>query len=560
LAALAAWLVLGQGDRGSVVYKAVPVTSVPGSPQFPTLSPDGKTLAFLWGGPQANSPAIYLQQVGATEPIRRANAPQSAGAQWSPDGRSLLIARGGMWNWEFFVMPAREGEERSLGRSKSPLSSALWTPDGKYFIVTDRGGSKMSQNVLYLQSLETGERRALTSPPPGVNGDYGGSINRQGDRMIFWRMVSLGIGDLYEQRLGPGYRPSAEPRRLCRDGVPTFYMYGPDGETAFYANSSGEAGVRRLRPGSADPERVALPAEIIRAFTLAPAARRLVYQQDLIDSNIWRLDLEKGGPPIPFLASSRADSFPAYSPDGRRIAFISSRSGIAEIWVANADGSGGKALARPDSSNFFGTGWHPDSRQVAFSAPQGEVNWRFALSIEGGRPRKLVAEGGSFAGDGKSVYVNRHVGAWNLYRAPLDGSPAVPVTRSGGAIGRESPDGKFLYYGKRMDMGPRYPSPPNSLWRLPLAVGEANAEEVVPQIRSIYMVAVGNRGAYYMTPWQDGSCEIRFWDGATRQTSLLWKMDKYPDSGMTVSPDGRYLLFTQVDRLQTELMLVENFP
>jgi eukaryotic-like serine/threonine-protein kinase len=561
LATLAAWLVLGRADRGAPVYQAVPLTSVAGTPRFPTISPDGKTVAFVWDGPEGNSPAIYLQQVGATEPIRRANAPDAAGAQWSPDGQSLLFTRGRLWNWEFFTMPALAGAERKVGQSKSPVSSALWAPDGKHFILTDRGGAKMNRNALYLQSLATGERRPLTIPPQEANGDFGGAISPKGDVMVFYRMAALGFGDLCELRLKPGYQPAGEPRRLVRDNSVAFSQYGPDGRTIFYSTVAGDTGVRRVRPGSsAGPERVALPAEFIRAFTLAPAARRMVYQQDSNDTNIWRLDLEKGDPPVPFLASSRADSSPTYSPDGRRIAFVSNRSGPSEIWVVNADGSGAVAVAGTTPTAVGGTDWLPDSRQVVFSTPEGQTNWRFAVNIEGGRPRKLAAEGGRYARDGKSVYMNRHDGAWNLYRAPLDGSEPVPVTRSGGANGRESPDGKYLYYGKRMDMGPAYPSPPNSLWRLPLDEGEAKAEVIVPEIASTFNFTVSNRGAYYLTPWQNGSCEIRFWDAATRKTSFLWKMDKRPWSGMTVSPDGRYLLFAQIDRQQSELMLVESFP
>ena len=77
--------------------------------------------------------------------------------------------------------------------------------------------------------------------------------------------------------------------------------------------------------------------------------QRLVYLHSVGDVNVWRVTTsEPGAPasaqPVAAIASTRGDFFPAVSPDGRRMAFLSNRSGDWQVWVADADGSGAVKL------------------------------------------------------------------------------------------------------------------------------------------------------------------------------------------------------------------------
>lgn len=66
---------------------------------------------------------------------------------------------------------------------------------------------------------------------------------------------------------------------------------------------------------------------------------RLAFSQGFLDTNIWRIELRgqtnPAGPPARFIFSTLQDSSPQFSPDGRRIAFASNRSGTSEIWTHN---------------------------------------------------------------------------------------------------------------------------------------------------------------------------------------------------------------------------------
>ncbi len=88
-------------------------------------------------------------------------------------------------------------------------------------------------------------------------------------------------------------------------------------------------------------------ATIWRGEASSPAisriGNRLAYKRGPFDSNIWRLPLAgpgvASGPPARFIASTRQDLAAQYSPDGKRIAFESDRSGVYGIWISDADGS-----------------------------------------------------------------------------------------------------------------------------------------------------------------------------------------------------------------------------
>ena len=71
-------------------------------------------------------------------------------------------------------------------------------------------------------------------------------------------------------------------------------------------------------------------------------ARRLAYTSRLQDTNVWRVEVSGPGgeasPPVRLISSTHLDAVAQFSADGKRIAFMSNRSGSAEIWVCESDG------------------------------------------------------------------------------------------------------------------------------------------------------------------------------------------------------------------------------
>jgi Tol biopolymer transport system component len=174
----------------------------------------------------------------------------------------------------------------------------------------------------------------------------------------------------------------------------------------------------------------------------------------------------------------------------------------------------------------------------------------------GGKPLRLTEHPAvdahpSWSGDGKWVYFNSNrSGVMEIWKTPAGpGSiprQAVQVTRRGGYGALESPDGKWLYHTKTF--------PVSGLWKMPVEGGE---EVQVLEAVAPFAYAVTNDGVYFMKP-SGGTAVLQFLDLTTRRVTSIATTEK-PASGLTVSPDRRWALFSQMDQQGSDLMLVENF-
>jgi Tol biopolymer transport system component len=135
---------------------------------------------------------------------------------------------------------------------------------------------------------------------------------------------------------------------------------------------------------------------------------------------------------------------------------------------------------------------------------------------------------------------------------PSRGGEAIQVTRVGEQpavdIPHESPDGKWLYYSRGWSQ---------SVWKMPVAGGEST--RVLEAIAPMGKWTVGPDGIYFLTvPDEKGYMDLSVYEFATGKTRKIRTMGR-PVGDMAVSPDGRTILYTQLDEAGSDLMLVENF-
>jgi dipeptidyl aminopeptidase/acylaminoacyl peptidase len=286
---------------------------------------------------------------------------------------------------------------------------------------------------------------------------------------------------------------------------------------------------------------------------------RLAYVHFRGDSNLWRAPGQgwNGQRPAPVksVASSRADVDGAFSPDGNRIAFASDRSGSLQIWTSNSDGSNQAQLTSLDAANVGSPQWSPDGKAIAFDARLKGHGDIFVMSADGGSPRRLTTESvennvPTWSRDGKWIYFSSsRTGSWQIWRVPAAGGSALQVTTEGGFNAQESPDGKTVYIWREE----------GAIWKMPVQGG--NATLALQGVQDYRWAKIASTGIY-LVDVSTTPAQLKFFDFATKKSKNITHIDlgyRMPPQGFDMSPDEKWIIYTRVDELDCDIMLVENF-
>jgi len=270
--------------------------------------------------------------------------------------------------------------------------------------------------------------------------------------------------------------------------------------------------------------------------------------------SIWRVDLTRPADPAArtIVTSARdRNEGPQSSPDGKKLAFMSDRSGSLEIWTSNQDGSSLVKL-----TNLGGCGsprWSPDSRWIAFDT---KAAGRPAIDIvpaSGGQPVSLVQDESenmvpSWSNDGRWIYfASNRTGQDQVWRVPASSGEAVQVTRKGGFAAVESYDNRTLYYAKTRRENPE-------IWQVPVHGG---AETVVsPLLRPGIWAnwALTQKGIFFLSDDGAESHLLQFFDFATRTVQPVLPLD-HPSFWLSASSDGASAWYTQGEQGVTNATL-----
>ena len=576
--------VLSTRKTPQLAMTSTPLTARPGIELDPSFSPDGNHVAFSWYNEDEDIGHIYVKLIGTSgPPLQLTNGPASdENPVWSPDGRFIAFLRYAPDGGAILLIPALGGPERRIAeiRLSDFLSGPFlaWSPDGNFLVISHKDSPK-EPSALFVVAIDTGEKRRLTSPPLESRGDTCPAFSPDGRTLAFIRVMDV-RNDLYLLTVSDALQPVEEAKRI-RPGdrgllghlsgcAPAWTEDGrgivlsPPGQGLWRIGVSGSA------TGSAEPERLPFGED---AFVPAISRRghRLAYSNETPRHfGIWRVaapggpnvrDISRAGPSErAFISSTRNDMAPQFSPDGKRIAFASQRSGKWEIWVCNSDASSPVQLTFFQGPNVTTPRWSPDGRRIAFdSDAEGEFDiW--VIDANGGKPVRMTthpANDGnpSWSHDGRWIYFDSaRTGEQQVWKMPPQGGDAIQVTRDGGYAPLESPDGKFLYYTKDLAA--------TSLWRVPLGGGQAS--KVLENLSNYNNLAIVDNGIYFV-PMQNGFAghSIQFLNLRTIQIRPVVDLEKMvgflSEGGLAVSPDGRWILYTRPDKVGAELRIVENF-
>jgi eukaryotic-like serine/threonine-protein kinase len=564
IAAAAAWLILSrQTAHRAGPLKVTPFTSTSGEKDDPAFSPDGNELAFAWSSGKDNHSHIYVKLIGAGTPLQlTSGSGDDYNPAWSPDGRFVAFIRNAPQGNGYYQVAALGGSERKIAEpyvfpERKEGMGIDWTRDGKYLVVADKITPQDTRPSLVLISVDDGQRKAIVTPTgPFVAGPR---VSPDGRTIAFVQGKGFLAYDIYVTPVSGG-----EPRRLTNDNraVGGLAWTADSGQIVFSSDRGGAPSLWRIATSGGSPEPLPAAGEKAGAVSVSRNGDRLAYVSTNQDWNIWRAPGPKSPgahtSPVPVVSSTAFDGSPSQSPDGKRIAFASERSGAQEIWVCDSDGSNPVQLTTLGASDTGTPRWSPDGKLIAFdSRAEGHGNI-YAVPSEGGASRRLTNEPAennvpSWSRDGKWIYFSSdRTGSWQIWKVPTQGGTEVEVTKEGGFEASESPDGKSLYI-FRTDEGH------TGIWKMPIEGGHETQLVPGPQFLNSEL-------------WSEGICyidldktppELNELDFATDRVRRLGTLDVGNITkfvfGISVSADGKWLLYSRLDHAESNIVLVENF-
>ena len=107
-------------------------------------------------------------------------------------------------------------------------------------------------------------------------------------------------------------------------------------------------------------------------------------------AKIWRVKVDSNGPPEQLTDSAGDDRAAAYSPDGTRFVFDSSRDGNTQVYLMDANGSNQHRLTQ-DESDDWGASWSPSGKQIAFNAALTGEMQIYVMGVDGNGPAIPIA-------------------------------------------------------------------------------------------------------------------------------------------------------------------------
>jgi Tol biopolymer transport system component len=406
----------GNGTDGTVSF--LQLTYQPGPEYYPNLSPVENT--FVYSARTENNWDIMMAKVGGTMPMNLTRDCPEDDTQpaFSPDGK-LIAFRSERSGGGIYVMGAAGEPARRLtdfGYNPS------WSTDGRKILIATEGILRPEDRAA------TGSRLWIVDYPGGEKHllFQGDAVQPQwspnGKRVAFWAIDSRGGRDVWTipAQSPNGVNPQAS--RVTEGFINWNPVWSPAGNALYFSSDrSGSMNLWRVQIDEESgkvlgkPEVVSTPSADSSHISIAPDGRRLAYVQYSFTANLYKVpfdsvsELAKGEPHAITHGSRQAtrpslspdgkwlayntwakqedlfvvktdgtglreltndfyqDRGPRWSPDGKRLAFFSNRSGKYEAWTINFDGTGLRQLTNYPEHMVVSPVWSPDGRRIAGS-------------------------------------------------------------------------------------------------------------------------------------------------------------------------------------------------
>jgi eukaryotic-like serine/threonine-protein kinase len=368
------------------------LTSQAGIEQHPSFSPDGRWIVY--SAPASGTEHIFLHSVGGENPIDLTGDQSSHDVHpaFSPDGEQIAFRSDRLGGGVFVMGRTGEFARRVASKGFNPA----WSPDSRKIVYSTEGVETNPYQRDGVGALWTVDIASGTTQRIYEGDAVQPAWSPDGHRIAFWMVADNGHKDLFTIPAAGGAAVA-----VTTDAAVDFSpAWSPDGRyLLFSSDRSGSPNLWRV-PIEESTGRVLGPLEPLTTnsawvadLTISGDGQRIAYASMINSSNIQRFDLdqvtgEPTGPGTWLTTGSAFRRFIDVSPDGRRLVF-SSGIGQEDIFVSDADGTKIQQLTNDTARDRRPT-WSPDGRQIAFESTRSGPYQMWIINGDGSNSRLLT--------------------------------------------------------------------------------------------------------------------------------------------------------------------------
>ncbi len=537
---------------------------------YPAMHPNDNQVLFTCSSDGGVTISLCVQDLNSL--TSRILLPAGGeGAAVHPDGKRVAyqFIGGSSCEIRVFNIEDRSGSVLTQCNQRNDGSLA-WSADGQHLFFSDTRAPNTGSFEIRSVSVDGGPISTVTRPPAGSIGDLFPTPAPDGRTLAFFRAdrettlstyITPGIGRVYLAPLDGGL---PDQNRLVKalevessevTGL-AWVGNGSQAELVFFSNAKGTSySLWRLPRGDQPSVAYRDFPGIVRKPTVS-ANGTAIAELWTADADIYSLSLlPEADPAEPVFSSSRYDFNPASSPDGRLMAWVSTRSGRPLLWIGSmADGRAMFTVDLPPGFAAESPQWSPDSQQIAFEV-RGQGGSRIAIhALQSSSTDWLDLQGNSRAPswslDGESLlFASDRSGDWEVWRYSLSDATSAQVTLGGAYAQREyrTEVDTGLIFSRRDQAG---------LWKQSFDSGET--EQIVMDLPLEHWGnwTVQGEDIYFAVNEQRSALVIAV-NIDTRKRRRVSKSDRRvlrESSNISITPDGGTLFFASRNRISADLI------